>query len=135
MINQLYPTGAETKYAFSELLTSKRSLLVKWTIIALVILLALFISSLLVTGRFNKVFVILLQLFFVYAPLPLWAPPGESRQRRPPRTETAIAAIRKLLGAAGFKVISSPETGDARIDPILRNVDLFAYNDEKAYSA
>jgi len=132
MINQLYPTAAETKHAFFVLLTSKRSLLIKWTIWALVILAVLFISSLIVTGGLSKVFIILLQLYFAYVALPLLLPPSGSRRRRPPQTEKAIEALGKLLGAAGFKVISSPETGDARIDPILRNIDLFAYNDEKA---
>jgi len=131
MTKQLYPATAEVRPTFYESICAKRPLLIKWSIVALVFLAGLVIFFQ-VTGLKSMYFFIFLQVYVLYVGLPLAFPSEASIDRRTKKDYRAIEAVGKLLGAAGFQVISSPETGDTRIDPVLLSTDLFAYNDEKA---
>jgi Holliday junction resolvase len=46
----------------------------------------------------------------------------------------AAQAISELLKAVGYEVIFDPRTSKGDTDPLLTNLDLFAYNSERAFA-
>jgi hypothetical protein len=131
-IDWLYPKTAGTRSAYYEGATHNRSQQLRLEggvllIFALISLILWFFTK----QFFSIWFYIILQvyLFFVGILLPNKTDTGPS-----PGISNAAQAISKLLQAVGYQIISDPRTGKSDTDPLLINLDLFAYNSERAFA-
>ncbi len=126
--SKLYPDVAGIESAFYDLISRRRGILVACSAPAVLVLgavLAAFLANRLTASWFC----VFLQVYLCIVTMPLGLA-GEL----PKRSTSAIDAVRKLLEASGYQTTMSPRTEDRdeAIDPLLMNVDLFAYNEERA---
>jgi hypothetical protein len=126
--DQLYQDVAGTKSVFYDLIARHRGRLIGCSTLALVALGAALALFLLRWGV-GTVFYVLLQVYLAGVSGPLW---GAGELDKVPFL--AVRAVRKLLREAGYQTVESPKTGDEKTDPLLANVNLLAYDEERAFA-
>jgi hypothetical protein len=130
----LYPTTAGVQSDLQALLGNHPAGAMKTSSIFLsVIGVALIIVRLLPELSVNFLFDLGLAWVLVVVGSPLL---GRSEERKPsPKARDTVAAVKQLFEAAGYKVVTSPRTGDEEIDPLLENApDLYAQRGDHAFA-
>ena len=124
--DQLYPDVAGLESAFYDLIARKRKRLVGCVVVPVLVLGAALLGLVLGLDAGRWIYV-LLQVYGVGISAWLWTAGTTFGQ-----SSREVDAIKDLLEAAGFEVTVSPRVGQAAVDPLLVNVDLFAQSAQRA---
>jgi hypothetical protein len=126
VFRQLYPREAGARSAFFPLLA-------RWKLLALVASAALIALGLMLwlLDLHGIAFPVLLSILLFYSSLPL-------KLAGSGRSDTAqikiVDALAALLQEGGYRIVRTPRTGKAEIDPLLRSVDLLARTGDRAFA-
>lgn len=131
MISKLYPNTTSFHSIFYELATRRRRWLITCLLIGVAVPALVGLIGYFLIGSLGTWFYLFLQLYLFIATsgLSAVARPGHSAKQP---SASAVEAVIKLLNNVGYKVIQQPKIGDKELDPFLINLDLLAYNDERA---
>jgi hypothetical protein len=132
MISKLYPNTAGVRSAFYDLATRRRRWLVYYLLLGVAFPALVGLTAYLTTARPPGTwFYIFLQLylFIVTSGLSTGPQPGQLNKDS---AAPAVEAVVKLLNSLGYKIMPQPKIGDQELDPFLVNLDLLAYNDQRA---
>jgi hypothetical protein len=121
----LYPRTAGSRSAFFQLLGR----------LGRVALFAALVAALVITLVFLPLrgtwFPILFSLLLFYSSFPL----ARLGERRPARRQTEIGErLARLLEGAGYNVSRPPRTGNPEVDPLIRNIDILARSETRAFA-
>lgn len=132
MARQLFPNIAGTRPVFYELLQQQTSRVMSISALLLIVLLvALLIFSL--TGSIGSLwFYLFLQFYILVASSPLYTTGAEPRWH--PTARDSVRALIRVFESAGYTCIESPRTGDAEVDPLVTDLDIFVYDRRDAFA-
>jgi hypothetical protein len=126
LFRQLYPREAGARSAFFPLLIREKWLVLLALAAPVVLGLMLWLLDL-----HGVPFAVLLSILLFYTSLPL-------RLAGRGRSDTAqveiVDALAALLQDGGYRIVRTPRTGKAEIDPLLGPVDLLARTDDRAFA-
>jgi hypothetical protein len=126
LFRQLYPREAGARSAFFPLLA-------RWKVLALGALAALVALGLMLwlLDLHGVAFPVLLSILFFYTSRPL-SPAG--RRRSDTAQVKIVDALAALLQEGGYRIVRTPRTDKAEIDPLLKSVDLLAQTGDRAFA-
>jgi hypothetical protein len=126
LLRQLYPREAWARSAFYPLLArSKLFALIALAAVAAVAVMVWFLDAQRIP------FPVLLSFLLFYTSFPL-AEAGEDGSNK--SHARIVDTLAKLLEEAGYRVVRTPRTGKAEIDPLLASVDLLARAGDQAFA-
>jgi hypothetical protein len=126
LFRQLYPREPWARSAFQSFLAQTKP-------IVLGVAGAFIVVALMVAGfdRESVAMPVILSLVFFYTSFPLAEAGEEAADKSQVKIVDAFAA---LLQEAGYRIVRTPRTGKAEIDPLLTPVDLLARGDDRAFA-
>ena len=123
---QLYPREAGARSPFFALLVQGK--LIAFSALAALVVLGLMLWWLDLHGA---LFAGLLSILLFYTSLPLGL---VGRERSDTARVEIVDALAALLQDGGYRIVRTPRTGKAEIDPLLGPVDLLARTDDRAFA-
>jgi hypothetical protein len=126
LLRQLYPREAGARSAFFALLAQGK--LIAFSALAALVVLGLMLWWLDLHGA---LFAGLLSILLFYTSLPLGL---VGRERSDTARVEIVDALAKLLQDGGYRIVRTPRTGKAEIDPLLGPVDLLARTSDRAFA-